>query len=148
MKIFLLLAVFAVVPAAQELPKADPWANLKGQTAWIFLGLLDASNGTWATYPGFKIPGRPNVGVPPGRAMPAKGNHLIATHAMPLHIVGFKNTGESMRLHAPLGKFILDEDKTGGVLEPGSRVIVQEVRRGRGNECDRACDVWARVTPE
>ena len=123
----------------------DPWANLTSRTAWIILGQLDASSGAWATLPGYHIVRSRSIG---DSRMPRARDVLTVTHDLRLHILGFKNHGEKRRLEAPVGVPITDADFTGRVLTPGTRVLVEDVRRDSGSGCDTLCTVWARVSPE
>lgn len=123
----------------------SPWQALKEDTAWIILGYVEGGSGNWVTLPAFDIVRRGAVGDP---RMPAIGDVLGVTHNLSLYIRDYKNSGESQRLEWPGGRALEDADLTGGVLKPGTRVVVKDVRRDTGSRCDTACAVWARVSPE
>lgn len=144
----ILTSAFACATRLHGSQETDPWAQLKGQTAWIILGVVDASTSESAMLPGYTVVGKDGLGLPGDRRLPATGDILVVTHDRPLYILGFKVSGESRRLEPLTRASPEDRDLTGGVLKPGARVVVQEVRRDVDSQCDTLCTVWARVTPE
>ena len=143
----LVVAVLAACSMARASGQSEDaaWAALKERTAWIMVGHLFAEDGSWATLPAYQILGEAVIGHP---RMPKTADVLNITHANPLYIRDFKSSGESRRLEWPGGRQLEDADLAGGVLKPGSRVVVKEVRRDTGSTCDTLCTVWARVSPE
>jgi hypothetical protein len=121
------------------------WTALKERTAWIIVGHVAAKDGTWATLPAYRMLGQSVIEHP---RIPDTGDVLNITHDRPLYIRDFKSSGEARRLEWPGGRPLEDADLTGGVLRPGSRVVVKEVSRDTGSTCDTLCTVWARVSPE
>jgi hypothetical protein len=67
--------ILMIVVGSSELPgraeqSTDPWAKLNERTAWIMLGDLDASSGSWATLLAYHIvrshvPSDPRIGPDP-----------------------------------------------------------------------------------
>ena len=123
----------------------SPWQVLKEDTAWIILGYIEGGSGNWVTLPAYDIVRRRVPGDP---RTPAIGEVLSVKDQIWLYILDFKNSGEERRLEWPGGRPLEDADLTGGVLKPGTRVVVKEVRRDTGSRCNTACAVWARVSPE
>lgn len=142
--LFVLLAACSS-PDANAQGKDAAWAGLKDRTAWIILGDVAVTDGTWATLPSYQILGQSFIGHP---RTPEVGDVLEITHDSPLYIRDFRNSGESRRLEWPGGRQLREADLTRGVIKAGTRVVVKEVRRDTGSTCDSLCTVWGRVSPE
>lgn len=108
------------------------------------LGEVYAESGAWATLPGYEIVGLSLTGDP---RMPGVTDILRLTHEVPLYIRGFRSSGER-RLLEPLIVPLEDDDLTGGVLRPGTLVVVRSLYRDTGKNCDTLCTIWALVGPE
>jgi hypothetical protein len=132
-------------PEANAQSDETAWSELKERTAWIILGYIAAKDGTWATLPAYQVLRQTVIG---DSRMPDIGDVLEITHDRPLYIRDFKSSAEARRLEWPGGRKLEDADLTGGVLKPGSRVVVKELKRDSGPTCDTLCTVWARVSPE
>lgn len=116
------------------------------QRCLIVLGIKDEKSGEWVSEAGYYIL---RGGGPRDARSPAAGDVLVITHNLQLEILGFKVTGESRRFEAPTGVPSESINYTGGVLKPGMRVVVRDVRSARTSaETNYLYEVWARVTPE
>ena len=143
--LLLSIVLGCVSPALSGQETNSPWKALKEDTAWIVLGYIEGGSDNWVTLPAYDIVRRELPGDP---RVPAIGDVLSVTHDISLYILDFKNSGESRRFDWPGGRQLEDADLTGGVLKPGMRAVVKEVRRDIGSRCKTACAVWARVAPE
>lgn len=123
---------------------ADPWTNLENKTAWVILGTIESTSGEWVTQPSYHVVRSERVG---DARMAMPGDELAVIQDLYLYILGFQRSGEARLLDPPIGVPTRKEDYTGGVLKPGARVRVRDVRRETGSECTNLCAVWARVTP-
>ena len=140
------LIILGAVDAPSAEQQIDPWANLKEKTAWIVLGIKDEKSGEWVSEAGYYIV---RGGSPGDARSPSVGAVLAITHNLDLEILGFKVSGESRRLEPPTDVPSEPINYTGGVLKPGMRVVVRDVRRSRTSaDTNYLYEVWARVTPD
>lgn len=130
--------------------------ELSHHTGWIMIGAVTADHKHWAA----SIGNDPSVSYPAGAyeilgrrldrrkpILPGVGDKIRVTVRLPITIFDFRSAGEKHRLTAPTSVtrgLISADDSTGGFVEPGTVVIVRDVRVSRGGDIRI---IWARVSP-
>lgn len=131
----------ATAGASAQSTNRDAWSILRHKTGWVFLGAIDGETRSWVTTVHYIIrkTSKPSD-------LPAAADLIELTKDHELFILYYQTSGEQRRLSSPAGMIMEKRHRTGIILPPKSRVVVEELRLDPSTSGPQG--VWVRVAPE